>query len=47
MFETKFDKQAEHFLIKCENEAFERILDKIETLKQNPVPHDAKKNSWL
>jgi len=43
MFETKFDKQAEHFLIKCENEAFERILDKIETLKQNPVPHDAKR----
>lgn len=43
MFEIKFDKQAEHFLAKCEDEIFERISDKIEILKQNPVPHDAKR----
>ncbi len=43
MFEIKFDKQAEHFLTKCESEIFERISNKIETLKQNPVPHDAKR----
>lgn len=43
MFEIKFDNQPEHFLIKCENEIFERISNKIETLKQNPVPHDAKR----
>ena len=43
MFEIKFDKQAEHFLTKCENEIFERISNKIGTLKQNPIPHDAKR----
>ena len=43
MFEIKFDKQAEHFLTKCENELFERILKKLEILKQNAVPHDAKR----
>lgn len=43
MFEIKFDKQAEHFLGKCENEIFERISEKLDILKQNPVPHDAKR----
>ncbi|MDP2673159.1 MAG: type II toxin-antitoxin system RelE/ParE family toxin [Nanoarchaeota archaeon] len=43
MFEIKLDKQPEHFLSKCENEVFERISNKLETLKQNPVPHDAKR----
>lgn len=43
MFDIKFDKQAEHFLTKCEDELFERISEKLETLKQNPVPHDAKR----
>ena len=43
MFEIKLDKQAEHFLTKCENELFERISNRLETLKQNPVPHDAKR----
>ena len=43
MFEIKFDKQAEHFLTKCEKEMFERVSDKIETLKLNPVPHDSKR----
>ncbi|MEK6910607.1 MAG: type II toxin-antitoxin system RelE/ParE family toxin [Nanoarchaeota archaeon] len=43
MFEIKFDKQAEHFLTKCENEVFERISGKLKTLKINPVPQDAKR----
>jgi hypothetical protein len=33
MFEITLDKQAEHFLAKCENEIFERIKEKIESLK--------------
>ena len=43
MFEIKLDKQPEHFLSKCENKLFERISEKLEMLKQNPVPHDAKR----
>lgn len=43
MFEIKLDKQPEHFLSKCENKLFERISEKLETLKQNPFPHDAKR----
>ena len=43
MFEIKLDKQPEHFLSKCENKLFERISEKLEILKQNPVPHDAKR----
>ena len=43
MFEIKLDKQAEHFLYKCENEIFELISEKLEALKQNPVPHDSKR----
>jgi mRNA interferase RelE/StbE len=43
MFEIKFDTQAEHFLAKCENEIFERVSEKLENLKQNPIPHDARR----
>lgn len=43
MFEIKLDKQPEHFLIKCENKLFNRISEKLEILKQNPVPHNAKR----
>jgi len=43
MFEIKLDKQPKHFLSKCENKLFERISEKLETLKQNPFPHDAKR----
>ena len=43
MFEIKLDKQPENFLSKCETEIFERISGKLENLKQNPVPHDAKR----
>jgi mRNA interferase RelE/StbE len=43
MFEIRFDKQPEHFLSKCDNELFERISHKIALLKENPIPHDAKR----
>ncbi|MFH0808621.1 MAG: type II toxin-antitoxin system RelE/ParE family toxin [archaeon] len=43
MFEIKFDKQSEYFLSRCENKLFERISEKFEILKQNPVPHNAKR----
>lgn len=43
MFEVNLDKQAENFLTKCENEVFERVSEKLENLKQNAVPHDAKR----
>lgn len=43
MFDIKLNNQAEHFLAKCEDELFERISEKLETLKQNQVPHDAKR----
>ena len=42
MFQTKFSKQAEKFLSKCEEELFYRIKKKINMLKDNPVPSDAK-----
>ena len=43
MFEIKLDKQPEHFLLKCEHKLFERISEKLETLKLNPIPQDAKR----
>lgn len=43
MFEIKLDKQPEHFLSKCEGKLFEIIRKKLEMLKNNPVPHDAKR----
>ncbi len=42
MFEIKFSKQAEKFLSKCEQELFDRIKKRLDTLKINPVPSDAK-----
>jgi len=43
MFEIKLGKQPEHFLAKCEDELFERISNKLEMLKTNTVPHNAKR----
>jgi mRNA-degrading endonuclease RelE of RelBE toxin-antitoxin system len=43
MFEIKLDKQPEHFLSKCEDKIFDRISKKLEVLKINPIPHDAKR----
>lgn len=43
MFEIKLDKQPEQFLKKCENILFDRIISKFKELRQNPIPHDAKR----
>lgn len=43
MFEIKLDNQPEKFLKKCDKELFARISEKLKILKQNSVPHDAKR----
>jgi len=43
MFEVKLDKQPIDFLKKCDNILYERIKDKLNILKDNPVPHDTKR----
>lgn len=43
MLEIKLDKQPEKFLKTCETLIFERITSKLKELKDNPVPHDAKR----
>lgn len=42
MFKIKFDKQPERFLKKTEKELRNRLIKKIKTLKEVPVPSDAK-----
>lgn len=42
MFQTKFSRQAEKFLSKCDNELFNRIKNKSNLLEENPFPSDAK-----
>jgi len=43
MFEINLDKQPTKFLKNCENILFTRITSKLRALKDNPVPHDAKR----
>ncbi|MFH1591790.1 MAG: type II toxin-antitoxin system RelE/ParE family toxin [Candidatus Woesearchaeota archaeon] len=43
MFEIKFSKQAEKFLSRCKDELFNRIKKKVNALKINPVPSEAKR----
>lgn len=43
MFEIKLDGQPRDFLRKCEKALFERIREKLNELRENPVPHDAKR----
>jgi len=43
MFEIKLDNQPENFLKKCDKVLFERIKRKLNELRENPVPHDAKR----
>ncbi len=43
MLEIKLDKQPEDFLKKCEKILFDRIYAKLTELRQNPVPHNAKR----
>lgn len=46
MFEITLDKQSDKFLKKCEIILFDRIVNKLEELKElkvNPIPHDSKR----
>lgn len=43
MFEIKLDKQPVHFLKKCETMIYDRMVSKLKELRDNPVPHDAKR----
>ena len=43
MFEIKLDRQPQDFLKKCDNVLFGRIKQKLNNLKENPVPSDAKR----
>ena len=37
------DKQPQKFLDKCDNELFDRITNKLESLRENPFPQEAKR----
>ncbi len=41
MFNLEFSNQAKDFLRKCDKNLCVRIIEKIELLKTNPVPHNA------
>lgn len=43
MFEVKLDKQPKRFLRTCEKGLFDRIVEKLKELKQNPSPIGAKR----
>lgn len=43
MFSVEFSSQAKKFLKKAEKELVERILDRIEKLKEDPFPSDIKR----
>jgi len=42
-FEIQFDKQPEKLLKNVEIKLMKRLVKKIDALKINPVPHDAKR----
>ena len=43
MFEIKLDKQPEKFLNTCEKILYDRIVEKLKALQNNPAPPDAKR----
>jgi len=43
MLEIKLDKQPEKFLRLCDKSLFDKITEKLRELKENPVPHNAKR----
>ena len=43
MLDIRLDRQPEQFLKKCENILYDRLATKLKALKENPVPHDAKR----
>jgi mRNA interferase RelE/StbE len=42
-FKVQLDKQPENFLGKADKVLLERLCKKIEALKDDPIPHDAKR----
>jgi len=42
-FQIEFSKKATKFLNKLDDNTFNRIIEKIEKLSENPFPHDAKR----
>jgi len=42
-FEINFDKQPKKFLKGQDKALIKRIMDKIDALSENPIPHDSKK----
>ena len=43
MLNVQFDNQPEKFLKKADNILKQRIIQKIEFLRNDPIPHDAKR----
>jgi mRNA interferase RelE/StbE len=43
MFQIETSNQSKNFLKKCDKILYQRIIDKIELLKTEPVPHDSKR----
>ncbi len=43
MFEIRIDNQPTDFLKKCDKILYERIKKKINELRENPIPHNAKR----
>lgn len=43
ILEVQFDNQPEKFLKKADNVLKHRIIQKIESLRNEPIPHDAKR----
>lgn len=41
-FAIEYDKQPQQFVKKAEQQIADRIMNKIDTLKDNPVSHDVK-----
>ncbi|MBI2666434.1 type II toxin-antitoxin system RelE/ParE family toxin [Candidatus Woesearchaeota archaeon] len=41
MLEIGFSNQAERFLRKCSKDLAKRIVEKIKTLREKPVPHNS------
>ncbi|MFC1769073.1 type II toxin-antitoxin system RelE/ParE family toxin [Nanoarchaeota archaeon] len=43
MLKLQFSSKTEKFLKKCDNVLSKRIIDKIQQLEKDPVPHDSKR----
>ena len=43
MFEVFLDKQPNKFLEKCDAQLYDRLVEKMQKLKNEPVPQDSKR----